>query len=74
MLEVRIIQPIQSAFSSLVVMVTKKDGSWRMCPDYRQLNKMSIKDKFHIPLIDEVLYKLHGEIFFTKLVFCSRYY
>jgi hypothetical protein len=39
MLEVNIIQPSQSAFSSPVVTITKKDGSWRTCPNYRQLTK-----------------------------------
>ena len=46
MLEISIIQPSQSSFSSLVVLVHKKDGSWCMCPDYRELNKLTIKYNF----------------------------
>jgi hypothetical protein len=67
MLEDGIIQPSQSYFSSLVMMVRKNDGSWHMCPNYIQLNKMTIKDKFHSLVIDELLDELHGAIFFTKL-------
>jgi hypothetical protein len=67
MLEDDIIQPSQSSFSSAMLMVTKKDGSWHMCLDYRQLKKMTIKDKFPILFIDELLDELHGEKFFTKL-------
>jgi hypothetical protein len=74
MLEDDIIYSIQSYFYSPVVMVMKNDGSWCMCPDYKQLNKMTIKDKFPIPFIDELLDELYGTLFFSKLDLCSRYH
>jgi hypothetical protein len=51
-LEARIIIPNQSSYSASVVMVLKKEGSLCMCLDYRELNKITIKDKFPITIID----------------------
>ena len=49
MLEAGIIQPSQSYFFAPIVLVHKNGGSWYMCLDYRELNKLTIKDKISIP-------------------------
>jgi len=57
-----------------IVFVHNKDGSWCNVSPYRELNKFIIKDKFPIPLIDELLDEFHGGIYFSKLDLHAGYH
>jgi hypothetical protein len=68
------IKPRTSPFSSSVVLVKKKDDTTRMCIDFRALHKKTIKNRYPIPSIDELLDKLHGVVYFTKIDLHSVYH
>ncbi|GJQ80721.1 hypothetical protein Trydic_g9318 [Trypoxylus dichotomus] len=53
-----IVEPCASEYASQVVVVKKKDGTPRVCIDYRKINKKIVKDRYHLPLIEDQLDKL----------------
>ena len=63
----RFIRQTISPWGVPVLFVRKMDGSLRMSIDYRQLNKVTIKNKYHLPRIDDVFDQLQGASYFSKI-------
>ena len=68
------IHPSASPCGSPIVLAKKKDGTWRLCIDYRALKKITVKNRYPIPWIDDLLDQLRGAKFFTKIDLKSGYH
>lgn len=68
------IQPSTSPFASLALLVKKKTGDWRLCVDFRRLKAQTIKNKYPLPVIEELLDEPQGATWFTLLDLCSGFH
>lgn len=67
LLDQGVIRRSTSSCGSPVVLIPKKNGPWRMCIDYQALNKITIKNKYPLPHIDDLIDQLHGVVYFSKM-------
>ena len=74
MLDKKFIHPSYSPLGAPVLFVKKKDRSMRMCIDYRELNKVTIKNKYPLPRIDDLFDQLKDATVFLKIDLRSGYY
>ncbi|GKE47284.1 putative reverse transcriptase domain-containing protein [Tanacetum coccineum] len=68
------IRPSSLPWGALVLFVKKKDGSFRMCINYRELNKLTVKNRYPLPRIDDLFDQLQGSSVYSKIDLRSGYY
>ena len=68
------IRPSSSPYGAPILFIPKKDGKWRMCIDYRALNKITVKNRYPLPKVEELMDRLHGARYFTKIDLSSGYH
>ncbi|GJT89076.1 putative reverse transcriptase domain-containing protein [Tanacetum coccineum] len=68
------IRPSTSPWGAPILFVKKKDGSFRMCIDYRELNKLTIKNRYPLPRIDDLFDQLQGSSVYSKIDLRSGYH
>jgi hypothetical protein len=73
-LDLGLIHPSVSPWGDLVIFMRKKDGSWRLCIDYFQLNKATIKNQYLLPKTNDSLDQMKGETIFSKIDLRSLYH
>lgn len=69
-----VIQESNSDYASPIILVPKKNGEVRLCVDYRALNRITVKDRYPLPVIDDLLDRLAGKKYFTTLDMASDYH
>ena len=74
MIDNNIVRPSHSPWASPIVLVRKKDGTWRFCIDYRKLTDVTVKDSYMIPQVNDLLDTLAGRTYFTTLDLASGYW
>ena len=74
MLKAGVIEPAHGEWTSPIVMVRKRDASWRFCVDFRRLNAVTVKESFPMASVDEAVEKLHGKRYFSLLDLFSGFW